>query len=300
MTARARINIWAYVRIGLAGVALGTWSLFVRAADLDPLWAGVLVFGGIASLAGVVLLWRERQSDGGSGPRRRSDWRDLLVLGGLNAGATWLYFTAILSTDVSIAVSAHCLTPVFVAIGAPWVLGTPRQTRSLWLAFMALGGVILIMAPWRHTANATEMAAMVGGGVWGGGSAVLNSGVLLLNKRLSCAFRPEERLAYPAALAAVLLLPAALWLRMAPPDFHGVIYLLVGAALVGFVGGWLFLTGLNDVPAEHAGILTLWEPLTGLLIAAFVWNERVGALGVLGASITVLAGILAIREPRTG
>lgn len=300
MTAAARITTWPYVRIGIAGIALGTWSVFVRAADIDPLWAVVLVFGGIGSLATVLILWHEGHRHGGARPRPRSDWWELLMLGGLNAGATWLYFTAILRTDVSIAVSAHCLTPAFVAIGAPWVLGTPRQTRSLWLALMAVGGVILIMAPWRHAANATETAVMLGSGVWGAGSAVLNSGALLLNKRLSSAFRPEERLAYPAMVAATLLLPAALWLKEPPRDFDRVIYLLIGAALIGVVGGWLFLSGLNDVPAEHAGILTLWEPLTGLLIAAVVWDERVGGLGILGASITALAGVLAIRERRTG
>lgn len=300
MTVTARTSTWSYLRIAIAGVALGTWSLFVRRAEIDPLWAATLVFGGIASLSGFLLLPRSSRGRSPEGPRRRSEWHVLLVVGVLGAGATVLYFTAIQRTEVSIAVSAHCLTPVFVAVAAPWVLGTPRQTRSLWWALMAVGGVILIMAPWRYVGGATQMAAMLGGGAWGAGAALFNSGVLLLNKRLAASFRAEERLAYPALVAAIVLLPAALRFETVPRDAGAVVLLLMGAAIIGVVGGWLFQRGLNDVPAEHAGILTLWEPITGLLIATFMFGESLGVLGIAGGGVIVLAGILAIREPSAG
>jgi drug/metabolite transporter (DMT)-like permease len=300
VTARARAALFAYLRISLAGVALGTWALFVRTAEIEPLWGATLVFGGIASLSALLLLARHSRDRSPGGPPRSSEWRVLLVVGVLSGGATVLYFTAIQRTEVSIAVSAHCLTPAFVAIAAPWVLGTPRRTRSVWFALMAVGGVILIMAPWRYVGGAAQMAAMLGGGAWGAGAALFNSGVLLLNKRLAASFRPEERLAYPALAAAIVLLPIALGFGTVPRDGGAVVLLLIGAAVIGVLGGWLFQRGLDDVPAEHAGILTLWEPITGLLIATFAFGENLGLLGIVGGGVTVLAGILAIREPTAG
>lgn len=291
----------AYLRIAIAGVALGTWSVFVRPARIGALWASTVVFGGVAFVSALLVLALRTRRDGTGGrPRRHCEWREVLILGVLNAGVTLLYFTAMQRTDVSIAVSAHCLTPVFVAIAAPWVLHTPRQIRSLWFAVIGVGGVMLIAAPWRHAAGVAQSSGVLAGGRAGVGAALLNTGVLLLNKRLAPAFLVEERLAYPAAVAALLLFPAALWFSAPPRDLRGVVVLLLGAALIGVAGGWLFLSGLDDVRAEHAGILTLLEPVTGLLIAAFVWDERLGAVGMVGATITVLAGIFAIREPTRG
>jgi DME family drug/metabolite transporter len=53
-----------------------------------------------------------------------------------------------------------------------------------------------------------------------------------------------------------------------------------------------FLTGLRTVPATTAVLLSLLEPLTAAVLAAFVLGERLGPLGILGGAMLALAVVL--------
>jgi DME family drug/metabolite transporter len=90
--------------------------------------------------------------------------------------------------------------------------------------------------------------------------------------------------------------------------------LLPAAALTGFVvtyppAGWalllylglvpsalaygLFLTGMRSTPATVASVLTLVEPFTATILAAVLFGERLGALGLLGGAL-LLGAILVL------
>ena len=67
-------------------------------------------------------------------------------------------------------------------------------------------------------------------------------------------------------------------------------------ALVGATSGVLFLYGLRRTPAEHAGILTLIEPLSAVLVAFAAFGERPGSIALLGGLIVLGSGVLAVRR----
>ncbi|MEO8184959.1 MAG: EamA family transporter [Deltaproteobacteria bacterium] len=64
----------------------------------------------------------------------------------------------------------------------------------------------------------------------------------------------------------------------------------------GFVlAGVIFMRSLARVPAAHASVLTLIEPVTALSIAALAWGEQLHPLGLLGGAAILVAGYLVVR-----
>lgn len=293
-----RRSTLAYLQVAVAASALGTWSLFLRPAGVDPHWSATIVLLVVAILPAPLLLKASAHGPSVGGGRKRSEWWSILLLAIFAAGNALLYFTAMKVGSVAGAVLSHCFTPVIVAVFAPWVLGTPRRWRTLVLALVALFGIALTLEPWRASESGLSAQSMLIGVGWGFGAALFNSGALLVNKRIESRFTTEERLVYPAVVAGALLLVPALFLRAgALPTPVGAAWVVAGGATAGAVGGLLFLRGLKGLPAEHAGVLTLIEPLTGLMIAWLIWGERFGIAGIAGAALVVISGVLVLREP---
>ncbi len=290
----------AYIQVALGSIAAGLWSLFLRPAGIDPYWSSAIVLASVGLFAAPFLLKADVDAAREAAEERKSsDWWFIVLLGIFAAGNALLYFTALKTTTVAAAVLAHCLAPVIVAVAAPTVLGTPRRWRTIGLAIAAAAGLAIMLEPWKDGAGESSVRSTLTGVAWGVGAAVFISGFLLINKLIGTSFTAEERLVYHALIAAPLLFAAAFVFQAPLPALSGAAIVAAGGATVGALGGLLFLRGLNDVPAENAGVFTLIEPLTGLLVAWLVWGERFGMISLLGAAVVVTAGVLVMREPDT-
>ena len=51
----------------------------------------------------------------------------------------------------------------------------------------------------------------------------------------------------------------------------------------------IYAYGLRDVSASSAGVASLAEPLTAVLLGVFLFGERLGTLGILGAGLLLAA-----------
>jgi DME family drug/metabolite transporter len=57
----------------------------------------------------------------------------------------------------------------------------------------------------------------------------------------------------------------------------------------------LYFRGLRQAAASTAALLTLLEPLTGAILAAFVLGQRLSATGIAGAAILLAAVVVTVR-----
>jgi DME family drug/metabolite transporter len=57
--------------------------------------------------------------------------------------------------------------------------------------------------------------------------------------------------------------------------------------------------GLRTTPVTMAAVISLLEPLTGTILAWLLFNERLGALGLLGAALLLSAMVMVFRASRT-
>jgi drug/metabolite transporter (DMT)-like permease len=289
----------ARARCGYAGVVLsaaswGTWSFFLRRAgagqSVAPVLCSLVVMSAMAALLCPLALRATRRR---SEPRTRREWALLGVFGVTDALNCGLFFSALATTSVAVAVLTHYLAPLFVAIGAPLLLAEPRRPGTLPAVLLGLSGLTLLLAPWQVPV-ATDGSLWIGA-LLGAGSAVFYAASLLLSKRLCRSFEASEMIVYhtpTALLVLVLAVPAGGW-TIAVPQLA---WLLLGALGPGALAGIVFMRGLAVVPAAHASVLTLVEPMTALALAVFLWREPLDVLGLAGGAAILTAAYRVVRE----
>lgn len=265
--------------------------MVLRHADVDPRWSATLVFATMASftLPAVARRTGRRSPDGGT--RSIGDWGWIIGCGVANAANVGLSFAAFAKTTVAVAILSHYLAPAIVSLIAPIVVRTPRQRGALWRALAATFALALVLEPWQERGAGDD----VFGALFGAASALFYALNICMIKRAAPKFQPSEILGYHSAIAALVLLPIA-FTAPAPPG-TGIVAIIAGAVLLGGVAGLLFTRGTVRIPAEHAAILTMLEPLTAVLLGALVFEEHLGPLALLGAAGVIAIGISAVRAP---
>jgi drug/metabolite transporter (DMT)-like permease len=223
-------------------------------------------------------------------PRRaRGHWLGIAWLGFADALNFVLFFAAYRATSVAIAVLTHYLTPILVAIAAPFALRERATARTAIAVAVSFGGLLLLLDPW----DAERRAGDVLGAALGAGSAVFYASNVLVNKRLSVVFRPTELMFFHGVIATPLLalfVPHETWGGI---DLHAAAIIAAGALGPGALAGLFFVWGLRDLPASHVSTLTLLEPLVAVVAGAVAFGEHLGA-GALGGAALILAGAAAV------
>ena len=284
-----------YAGVALAAASWGTWSIFLRLAQAAaPIAPQLSTFVVMATIMIVLAPLAARATQRRSAPRAAREWLLIAIFGISDALNVVLYFGALQTTSVSVAVLTHYLAPLLVALSAPLVLGEPRRPGTLSAVLIGLGGLTLLLAPWN--AGAADQKLLLGAGM-GLLSAVFFAAGVLFNKRLARSFEPAELIVYhlPSALVVlVLLMPSGGWTLSA----SGALWLVLGALGPGAIAGVVFAGSLRGIPAAHTSVLTLVEPLTAITIAALSWGEALGPTGLAGAAAILGAGYLVVREAR--
>jgi drug/metabolite transporter (DMT)-like permease len=283
----------AHFQVAVAAMMWGTWSIFLRPAKVDSRWAGTTMLAVVAIAAAPLLLRKDAR---GPGDRAPSEWKWIAMMGVFDALNVVLFFAAMETTTVAVAVLSHYLAPVLVAVLGPTLLRTARSPRSLPLALMGLFGLALVLEPWKLRESLGGAGHVILGALLGAGSAVFYASNVLITKRIGPRFTAEEQLVYHAVLSAALLAALAIAQHAPLPTARGLSIVAAASVLVGATAGLSFLYGLRKIPAEHAGILTFLEPLTAVAVAWIWWGERPGIAAAFGGALVVFAGVLSVRD----
>ncbi|HVZ31546.1 MAG TPA: DMT family transporter, partial [Polyangiaceae bacterium] len=179
-----------YASVALAAGSWGTWCVFLRLArSVAPVLPQLSTFVVMAIQVLVLLPSALR------GLRRRlhapsaAECALLVGFGVADELNCMLYFAALDTTSVAVAVLTHYAAPLLVALGAPLLLREPGRPGTLGAVLLGLFGLTLLLAPWR---GAGSDPGLVRGALAGLGSAVSYAAGVLFNKRLSRSFEPAE------------------------------------------------------------------------------------------------------------
>ena len=271
---------------GMVPFAFVTWRAAVGALAL---WLFILVMrrpSGIRAELGRL-----------DGPAR--GWLLLaIVLASLLNLASFLAFA---NTTVALALLAFYTYPAMVAAGSV-LLGRERLDAARVAALLlALGGMAAVVLGGQGVGAAGRndllgMALALGAGLCQTGFVLTShpyhqlpadhvTGALLLGS---------------AIMAAVITLAgdglAALAFPFTRLDLFGLLlYVGVFAAAVPSV---LFLTGIRRIGGVRTGILMLFEPVVGVLLAAVILSEGLQPLQLAGGVTILLAALLVQRSAR--
>jgi drug/metabolite transporter (DMT)-like permease len=283
-TNEARRKGIGYSLVAIAAVGWGTWPLILRHAPMPAALSGALVMT-VMTIASAPLMLRDRLSVKAS-PRQ---WLEIVWLGIADSGNVLLFFAAYQRTTVAIAVLTHYLTPIFVALGAPFLVHEKLGARTKAAVAVSFVGLFLLLAPWRTGFG----AAHVVGAALGAGSAVFYASNVLTNKRLTHVFSGSEMMFFHGLVGMPLLwalVPAGAW---ANTPKMSILIVLAAALGIGTFCGLSFTWGLKRVHASHASVLTLLEPFVAVVLAAVVLGQGLGIVSMVGG-VFILGGAVAV------
>jgi len=268
-----------------------TGTLLSRAAGLSAISvaAGRLTVGGLLIVAFLTVTGRRW-------PAGRAAWTRIITVALLAALYQGCYFTAVSLTSVPLATLVTIGTAPVIVLAAERATGRKASRLALAAAGLALAGLGLLVG---LPAGFGESAVLASAGM-----AVLAAGGFAAIT-LTCS-RPVPGLddltvtGFGFTLGGGALIPLAactggLSFRPGLAAFGLLIVLGTGPTAVAYT---LYFRGLRTAAASTAALLSLLEPLTGAVLAAFILRERLSATGIAGAVILAAAVILTVRADR--
>lgn len=226
---------------------------------------------------------------GGAVPRR-SDTPAVVAFAGLGVALLFaLNQVAVRQGGAALATVLLYSAPVWVSLVGPLV-GEPRRRGATLRGVVAASGIALL-ATGGGTVHPTPLALLAGLGS-GAAYAVYS----LVGRRLLQHSSAHGLFALAMPLAAAILL--AFGGAPGKPSATQAL-LVVAIGLLSFGGSLSFGLGLARLPAARASLLATIEPVAAALLAALVFDERLGPAGIAGVAL-VLTGALSSAGPRMG
>lgn len=201
--------------------------------------------------------------------------------------------------------------PAAVALGSWWLLGERVGPRIWGAVACAVGGIVLLAltrAPAGQGAGATagDTAAMATatGALWGTlllvGAVVCEACYVVIGKMLTAQVSPRRISALINLWGLALVAPLGVWQALSF-DFtrvnSGTWALLVFYALAAsMVTVWLWMRGLQQVPAAQSGIFQALVPLSAAAVGVLVLDEPFGTAHAAAFALA-LAGLLLATWP---
>jgi drug/metabolite transporter (DMT)-like permease len=268
-----------------AAASWGTWSLILRPTHLPATTTTPIIFLVMGLVALPVAL---------RGPRMVWDRRTIGLIAasaGFDALNVLAFFAAIDHTTVAIAVLTHYLAPILIAIAAPRIdRVVTRGTGPA--AAVALGGLVIILEPWRAPADGAVLGALLGLG-----SAICYAGNVFATRRAAARIGAARAMAYHALLAGAAMAPlAAGHLGDLTPGNLGL--LIGGATTIGAGSGIVFAVGLLRIGSARTAVLTFIEPIVAVTVGVIVWEEPLHPIAMVGGVLVLGAGIQVARKAR--
>jgi drug/metabolite transporter (DMT)-like permease len=283
-----------YAAVAAAAITWGTWSLVLRHAEaIAPMSSALesaIVMAVLTAVSGVLSL---RDRSGRRAPFAARAW--MVWLGVADALNVLLFFAAYKIT-ISVAVLAHYLAPIFVAIASPFLLReriTPRTALAVVGSFV---GLAVMLGPGGSGANS---AAIWQSAALGAGSALFYASNVIGNKFVVDSFSTSEVMFWHGTISTPLLalcVPRGEWASI---DAHAATFLAVLSIGPGALAGLSFVWGLRRMQAAHASTLTLLEPLVAVVAGSVVFGEALGARALAGGAL-ILAGALTVMTAKAG
>jgi DME family drug/metabolite transporter len=217
----------------------------------------------------------------------KRDFSVMAMLGVMLIVYQFFYLAAINRIGISAAtLISLCGAPVLVVIASALFLDDRLTgTRTLALAGALVGTAMIV--GWRHGGTGETRDSVIGVALSLGSATGIATHVFV-SRLIAGRHHSSRPLAIGFPAGALVFMPFALGrgmnLDLNFPAWTLLIYLAVGPSVIAY---WLYQRGLQEVSATDASIVTLLEPLIAAILAAFLFDERLGLLGWAGALLLI-------------
>jgi len=206
----------------------------------------------------------------------------VLLLASIALSGNWIFlFQSYKETTIANAALTYYLAPVLVVVMSPIVLKEKLSLKKAICAGTALLGLILIVQSNNNDGAGHHLLGIVYGLIAAAFYAILT----LANKFIRNMNGLENTLSQ-LVISSALLLPYVLMTNgfnlFGISDTSFILILILGVLHTG-VGFYLFFSGMRGLSGQSIAVLSYIDPVTSLLISAFVLGERMALLQMAGA-----------------
>lgn len=264
------------------------WGFTAILGKLITLHAIPLVFWRVLIVSACLWLWRPMWHQFSKFTRRDAG----LSLGnGFIITLHWIcFYTAIKTSNASVAAVSLALAPIFLALLEPWLLRQPFVLGNLFMGIAALPGVALVVGGIPDN--------MLTGFAWGTGAAFLAALFSVFNKGLAMRL-PAMPLITLQMSAGTLMLGALIPLwpyfgsTFALPQSTDLSWLIVLSIACTFVPFLLMTIALRTVSAFSLQLAVNLEPIYAIALATALFDEGSELHGAFYAGmVLILAAVL--------
>lgn len=221
---------------------------------------------------------------------RRAALRTLIALGLAVSATVTLYTYAVQHTTAANAALLVNSAPLYVALLAPLVLREPRP-RYTWHSLALAGiGMVCIANPARLDVRSDEMGGIVAAAFSGLGYGT----VMMISRSLRGRVTGLIQNLWSNGMIVLVLIP---WAVRAPAQTvldNLPVLIPLGIFSLG-LSYLLYFLGLQRISAQQVSVVSLAEPVFGVLMGLIFFAEVPNALGWLGAALILSSIVLITR-----
>lgn len=274
----------ALLAIHLGALMFGLSGVFGKLAASTPL---IITLGRAGFAVVALLLAAQMLPNKGTQPTARQ--RFGLLLGGLLLGGHWLtFFLAVKVAGVGIATLGFASFPAF-AILLEGMLFRER-TRPVEFGLVALVCFGLLLVTPQFDLGSQSTLGLLYGIVSGLTFALLS----LLNRAVTRDVDPVQAALWQNGTILLCLLPFTWTSLPAVPAMDWLWLSLLGVFCTGLAHS-LFVASLKVLKARTTAVIFALEPVYGITIAWWLFNEQPTARMLVGGALIILASVITSR-----
>ena len=289
--ARKRFRLEGYGMLAFSYVVMGSIGALVMWAPAPESMLLVLRMG-FGAVVMLLLFARPRLL---AELRKPGVLRLVLIMAVFDSAALLLFFMSMRNTTVAIGMFLIFMSPIWVALLAPRLIGQ-RTDWVVWPSLvLAMGGLAFILTP---SLIGIEIEISLLGVVYGLlGGMCLAVFMIIVSALRKKGVSSSTVVTCELTLDTIILLPLAIvqtWVvgqGLVGRD-------LISGAILGIVctafSYTLWTEGVGRVPVQHVPILGYLEPLTAPLYALVLVGERPSVWAMLGGVLILAAGGLVV------
>jgi drug/metabolite transporter (DMT)-like permease len=133
---------------------------------------------------------------------------------------------------------------------------------------------------------------------WGLVAGASYSSYYLFGKWVLARYRPATIYAIVMPVGALGLVPLTPFTALTNPTPRTWLLLFLMAAVSTYLAYFVYYTGLKRVEASRAVLVATIEPVVAAILAAWLFGERLGTLGIVGGALVVGAAMLSAVPAR--
>lgn len=271
-----------YLKIIVAAIIWGSLGIFVRHIPLSAPTAVFyrLLFSFIA--VSLIISFRHRPEE-----LKVKKSRALLICCGVGITINWvLFFYALKLTTIANAVFLTYTAPIFIALFASLILKERLERATFISIAISMAGIFLITSPVGTILKSKHLI----GALCALGSAVTYGLLVTCSKIIMRNVSVLTLIFYENGIGVMLLFPFAAFDKLPLTSVTWLLLIILGV-IHTTLAAFLYLNGLKQVKAQHAGVLAYVDPLSAVIFALIFLGELPTFLVMVGGLLIILAGL---------